>query len=425
MVRAIQMPRVNLLIADDVGLGKTIEAGMVKLELVIRHRARRILIVCPASLQVQWRDQMRDKFGLDFRIVDSELMRDLAAEAGHPRQSLEPFPPAHHVHRLPQAGTAPAAVQGNLARRRRAALSPPLRHFGRGRSPQLCPRPAVASTPPIRCGPRPCALMVPHFEHKLFLTATPHNGYPGEFLGPAGTLDDQRFARGTMPDRKQLGAVMVRRLKSELPPKFDGSPRFPKRVIDPMEVPYTAEEKAVHAALKKYTQAAARECCRQHGEDGDRIRADDAEEAALLQPRCLCHHTGAARKVDPDGQAKDQPRSSPPSASFNGKSTRWKRNTPTIRPAEEATDDAVEAATRLFREPTAEEAALLKQMRDWATTAMAQGDSKVRRAGQAGSRRTSSPNGKWSNIRVIIFTEYRASQNWLQTILATEGFLGQ
>src|SRR5246500_5356412 len=47
VVRAIQMPRVNLLIADDVGLGKTIEAGMVLLELVLRHRARKALVVCP------------------------------------------------------------------------------------------------------------------------------------------------------------------------------------------------------------------------------------------------------------------------------------------------------------------------------------------------------------------------------------------
>ena len=82
VVRAIQMPRVNLLIADDVGLGKTIESGLVALELIIRHRARRVLVVCPASLQVQWRDQMRDKFGLDFRIVDSELMRDLRRRRG-------------------------------------------------------------------------------------------------------------------------------------------------------------------------------------------------------------------------------------------------------------------------------------------------------------------------------------------------------
>jgi SNF2-related domain len=82
VVRAIQMPRVNLLIADDVGLGKTIEAGLVIQELVVRHRARRVLVVCPASLQIQWRDQMRDKFGLDFRIVDAELLKQLRRERG-------------------------------------------------------------------------------------------------------------------------------------------------------------------------------------------------------------------------------------------------------------------------------------------------------------------------------------------------------
>ena len=87
--------------------------------------------------------------------------------------------------------------------------------------------------------------LAPHFEHKLFLTATPHNGYPESFSALLELLDNQRFARSTTPDRKQLNAVMVRRMKSELPPKWDGSPRFPKRVLDPIEVPYTDEERAV------------------------------------------------------------------------------------------------------------------------------------------------------------------------------------
>jgi SNF2 family DNA or RNA helicase len=46
------MPRVNLLIADDVGLGKTIEAGLVVQELILRHRVRTVLVVCPSSLQI-------------------------------------------------------------------------------------------------------------------------------------------------------------------------------------------------------------------------------------------------------------------------------------------------------------------------------------------------------------------------------------
>ena len=71
--RALRSPRTNLLIADDVGLGKTIEAGLVVQELLLRHRTRTALVVCPASLQLQWRDEMREKFGLEFRIVDREL----------------------------------------------------------------------------------------------------------------------------------------------------------------------------------------------------------------------------------------------------------------------------------------------------------------------------------------------------------------
>lgn len=92
VVRAIQMPRVNLLIADDVGLGKTIEAGLVAQELIIRHRCRRILIVCPSSLQIQWRDQMRDKFGLDFRVVDSTLMKELRRKRGIHVNPWQHFP---------------------------------------------------------------------------------------------------------------------------------------------------------------------------------------------------------------------------------------------------------------------------------------------------------------------------------------------
>ena len=54
VVRALGMPRANLLVADDVGLGKTIEAGLVVQELLLRHRARTVIVVCPASLQIKW-----------------------------------------------------------------------------------------------------------------------------------------------------------------------------------------------------------------------------------------------------------------------------------------------------------------------------------------------------------------------------------
>lgn len=93
VARALDMPRVNLLIADDVGLGKTVEAGLVALELILRHRVQSILVVCKPSLQIQWRDQMRDKFGLEFRIVDRELFRTLRRTRGiHANPTFPPLP---------------------------------------------------------------------------------------------------------------------------------------------------------------------------------------------------------------------------------------------------------------------------------------------------------------------------------------------
>ncbi len=66
VARALQMPRVNLLIADDVGLGKTIEAGLVVEEMILRQRVRTVLIICPSSIQIQWQEQLHEKFGLNF-----------------------------------------------------------------------------------------------------------------------------------------------------------------------------------------------------------------------------------------------------------------------------------------------------------------------------------------------------------------------
>jgi hypothetical protein len=57
-----------------------------------------------------------------------------------------------------------------------------------------------------------------------------------------------------MPDRAQLDAVMVRRMKSELKLNWDGSRRFAERVIKHMEVPYTEEERTAHRVLQEYSQ---------------------------------------------------------------------------------------------------------------------------------------------------------------------------
>ena len=67
LVRALDMSRALLLIADDVGLGKTIEAGLILQEFILRHRIRNALIVCPAGLVEKWQIEMRERFGVEFR----------------------------------------------------------------------------------------------------------------------------------------------------------------------------------------------------------------------------------------------------------------------------------------------------------------------------------------------------------------------
>jgi hypothetical protein len=89
----------------------------------------------------------------------------------------------------------------------------------------------------------------------MFLTATPHNGYTESFVALLELLDDQRFHRGmAKPDEQQLDAVMVRRLKKELPRTDLGKPRFPERSLEAIEVDFSREDQQAHAWLQDYAE---------------------------------------------------------------------------------------------------------------------------------------------------------------------------
>jgi SNF2 family DNA or RNA helicase len=92
----------------------------------------------------------------------------------------------------------------------------------------------------------------PHFSHRLFLSATPHNGYQESFTSLLELLDDQRFARTVMPDEKQLHRVMVRRMKTDIIDAY-GQPVFPIRKLECLEVAYSEEEKGIHRLLREFT----------------------------------------------------------------------------------------------------------------------------------------------------------------------------
>jgi hypothetical protein len=421
-VRALRMPRANLLIADDVGLGKTIEAGLVIQELMLRHRARTALIVCPSSLQVKWRDEMAEKFGLEFRIVDADLLTQLRRTRGlyanpwthYPRlitsidwlKRERPMQLMRDV--LPAHPTFPRAFDMLVVDEVQTAAP-----SGRGRYATDSQRTKALRT------------LGPHFEHRLFLSATPHNGYRESFTALLELLDDQRFARGVSPTSEQLQRVMVRRLKSELPEHADGTPRYPKRTIVPLEVDYADDEREVHQALRAYAESRAKAAEQARGRPG-RVAAEFV--LTLLKKRLFSSpaafaHTLAQHRASLAGQSRRLPQA-PTERVLSAARDEVESDFGDEDAREGAWDEAYATAERFAAPLTADEQALLERMSAWAEQARDRGDTKSDLLLEWIAE-TVRPEGEWSEQRVIVFTEYRHTQQWLAQRLAARGLAGE
>ena len=413
VVRALSMPRTNLLIADDVGMGKTIEAGLVMQELALRHRARTMLIVCPAGLTLQWRDEMRDKFGLDFRIVDAELLR-------HLRRSRGPHtnPWTHYPRLIVSVDWLKRDRPMRLLREVLPAVPRYPREFdllvvdevhtcapsGRGKY-------AVDSlrTTAIRT-------LAPHCEHKLFLSATPHNGYLESFTALLELLDDQRFARGVRPGEQQLKRAMVRRLKSELPKKWDGSSYFGTRELSYLEVEHSDEERRAHDLLRTYAES------RRGGARGGTQRSAADFVTTLLKRRLFSSPKAFAETIEvhlATMSTKDAGAPAPKvlpllidrvteaAEDDDADGSRYR----------EAESDALATARRCGDPLSAAERKLLEQLRDWSRGAQDRPDRKF-----STLLAHLKPIVVEADQRIIIFTEYRDTQRWLHERLLIAGY---
>lgn len=80
--KALQLPRVNLFIADDTGLGKTIEAGLIAREMLLRKKAKTIVVATPPSLLEQWKAELGERFGLIFELLDRAYLTRMRRERG-------------------------------------------------------------------------------------------------------------------------------------------------------------------------------------------------------------------------------------------------------------------------------------------------------------------------------------------------------
>lgn len=79
----LESPSNGLLIADEVGLGKTIEAGLIWTELRARYDARRLVVVCPAMLREKWKSELKKRFGVEAEILDAKELYDALLQNKH------------------------------------------------------------------------------------------------------------------------------------------------------------------------------------------------------------------------------------------------------------------------------------------------------------------------------------------------------
>src|SRR5271165_5175621 len=80
--KALHLPRVNLFIADDTGLGKTIEAGLIARELLLRKKSKTIVVATPPSVLEQWKTELEERFGLVFELLDRAYLTRIDRERG-------------------------------------------------------------------------------------------------------------------------------------------------------------------------------------------------------------------------------------------------------------------------------------------------------------------------------------------------------
>lgn len=418
LVRAIDMARVNLLIADDVGLGKTIEAGLVIQEMLLRHRARTVLIVCPASLQEKWRLEMAEKFGLEFRIVDSTYIKEMRRERGIHANPWNSFPRLITSMDWAKAGEGLRAFRDILPA-----------HANYPRKFDLLVVDEAHNVAPAAGAQyalesqrtRLIRTIAPHFQHHLFLTATPHNGYTESFTSLLELLDDQRFARNILPDEKQLAQVMIRRLKSEITDK-DGQLIYAPRKLEALGVDYTAKEREIHHKLQAFCTSREVADAKLGGVTGvsfinqllkKRLFSSPAAFASTLAKHIATLESGAVRKDR--GGLSDR--------ILLKAIQRAEEDYANDADVETAQQEAVEEATRHSRPLNDVERVLLDELRQWSQQAMHQTDSKAK-AVLAWIDSYLKTKGDWNGKRVILFTEYRTTLDWLQRVLATHDLGG-
>jgi ERCC4-related helicase len=230
VMRALRMSRPRLLLADAVGLGKTIEAGLILAELIARRRAHRILIVSPPGpLLTQWRDEMRERFGLRFEVMDRDRLQEIRREM---ELGANPFD-----------REALALVSIDFAKQERVLEDLERTQYDLVVIDEAhhCAALGTAGDAEDSRRRRLAEVLSRRSDGLLLLTATPHDGFDEHFasivelLDPS-LLDGPRKLRGDTYQRH-----VVRRLKRHIKDPETGAPAFPEREVTPIPVLFGAD----------------------------------------------------------------------------------------------------------------------------------------------------------------------------------------
>jgi len=229
----------RFVLADDPGAGKTIMAGLLIRELLMRADARRILIVAPGSLTEQWQDEMLEKFGVQFEIFSREKQEQCGSGNYFDEQDLI-------IARLDQLSRNEdyqeklKATEWDLIVVDEAhKLS--ANYFGN----------KVNKTKRFQLG----ELLGSITRHFLLMTATPHNGKEEDFQIWLSLLDTDRFYGKFREGAHKVDVSdMMRRMVKEELLKFDGTPLFPERRAYTANYDLSDLEAALYAAVTDYVR---------------------------------------------------------------------------------------------------------------------------------------------------------------------------
>jgi superfamily II DNA or RNA helicase len=274
LIMALRMQPVRLLIADDVGIGKTIEAGLIARELIDRGEVRRLAVLCPPYLCDQWQRELQDKFNLPAVVVRSSTLARLERDVPQGRSLFQHYP------------CLVLSIDWAKTDRWRPSFLEDCPEFVIVDEAHACARPRDDTVQQQRYELVAKIAEAPQ-RHLLLLTATPHSGIEESFRSLLGLLD-RRFARADFPEHELTRYVLQRRRRDveqwlgELTP-------FPQREV--REQPYRLS--ADYRQLFQDVLDFARELVRAPGARQAQQRVRYWAALALL--RCVMSSPQAAR----------------------------------------------------------------------------------------------------------------------------------